>query len=142
MPLPLLRHGHPCRACLDARPLRRGGLRLLALAALAAGPAVALSPAPPAQPEPEQAIRVSYLCRGRFDAVELQALFFNRTPAEVVLLVGESALRLPRLPAADGSRYGAGGSEFWIRGDQASWRLGAHPAATMQCATRPTQSQR
>lgn len=92
--------------------------------------------------EAEQAIRASYLCRGRFDAVELTALFFNRDPAEVILLVGETATRLPRQLAASGSRYAAGSSEFWIKGDQASWRLGPHPAAVMRCQARDAQSQR
>lgn len=95
-----------------------------------------------AEPEPEQAIRATYLCRGRFDAVELTALFFNRDPSEVILLVGETATRLPRQLAASGSRYAAGSQEFWIKGEEASWRLGAHPAATMQCNTQPAQSQR
>ena len=93
-------------------------------------------------PEAEQAIRASYLCRGRFDAVELTALFFNRDPSEVILLVGETATRLPRRLSASGSRYAAGSQEFWIKGEQASWTLGAHPAATMQCSTQPAQSQR
>ncbi len=93
-------------------------------------------------PEAEQAIRASYLCRGRFDAVELTALFFNRDPSEVILLVGETATRLPRRLSASGSRYAAGSQEFWIKGEQASWRLGPHPAATMQCSTQPAQSQR
>lgn len=93
-------------------------------------------------PEAEQAIRASYLCRGRFDAVELTALFFNRDPAEVILLVGETATRLPRQRSASGSRYAAGSQEFWIKGEEASWRLGPHPAATMRCSTQPAQSQR
>lgn len=129
---------------LPAHP-RTGARRrlLVALATLGLGLSQASLPLQAETgPGPDQAIRARYLCRGRFDAVELEALFFNRAPAEVVLLVGESASRLPLLPAADGGRYGAGDSEFWIRGEQASWRLGPHPAATMQCVTRPTQSQR
>jgi len=94
------------------------------------------------EPHAEQAIRAAYLCRGRFDAVELTALLFNREPSEVILLVGESATRLPRQPAASGSRYAGGSQEFWIKGEQASWRLGPHPAATMQCQTGAAQSQR
>jgi hypothetical protein len=111
----------------------------LAVLSLTAG-ATALRAAP-AQ-EPEQAIRATYLCSGRFDALTLTALFFNRSPAEVVLLVGESATRLPQRMAASGARYGSGSQEFWIKGDQASWRAGPHPASTMQCTAQPAQSQR
>lgn len=95
-----------------------------------------------AETDAEQAIRATYLCRGRFDAVELTALFFNREPSEVILLVGETATRLPRQLSASGSRYAGGSQEFWIKGDQASWRLGPHPAATMRCQTPAAQSQR
>ncbi len=113
---------------------------LLGLSLAAAAMPLHAAPAP--QAEAEQAIRASYLCRGRFDAVQLTALFFNRDPSEVVLLVGETATRLPRQLAASGSRYAGGAQEFWIKGDTASWRLGPHPAALMQCQTRPDQSQR
>ena len=92
--------------------------------------------------EAEQAIRATYLCRGRLNAVELTALFFNREPSEVILLVGETATRLPRQLSGSGSRYASGNQEFWIKGEEASWRLGSHPAATMRCQTRTTQSQR
>ena len=74
--------------------------------------------------------------------MELTALFFNRDPSEVILLVGETATRLPRQRSASGSRYAAGSQAFWIKGEQATWRLGPHPAATMQCSTQPAQSQR
>lgn len=117
--------------------LRRTALLLTSLGLLALEPLRIAT----AQ-EAEQAIRASYLCRGRFDAVELSALFFNRDPVEVILLVGETATRLPRQLAASGSRYAAGNSEFLIKGDQASWRLGPHPAAVMRCRTRDAQSQR
>ena len=129
--LPQPHPDRPTRAC--------AGLLAVALISLS-GAATPLQAAP--TPEPEQAIRASYLCRGRLDATELTALFFNRDPAEVVLLVGEMATRLPRLIAASGARYGGGSQEFWIKGDQASWRLGPHPAATMQCTAQPAQSQR
>lgn len=124
-------------------PLRPSTLYPLWVALATAG--LALTQAPlhaAAAPEPDQAIRATYLCRGRFDAVELTALFFNRAPSEVILLVGETATRLPQQRAASGSRYAAGAQEFWIKGEQASWRLGPHPAATMACETRPAQSQR
>ena len=93
-------------------------------------------------PEPDQAIRASYLCRGRFDAVELTALFFNHDPSEVILLAGETATRLPQQLSASGSRYADGAQEFWIKGSAASWRLGANPAAAMTCRTQPAHSQR
>ena len=80
----------------------------------------------------EQAIRASYRCLGRFDAVEATALFFNREPAELVLLVGETATRLPRVLAASGVRYGAADQVFWIKGDRASWSLGKAPAMACQ----------
>ena len=85
--------------------------------------------------EPEQAIRASYRCLGRFDAVDVTALFFNRAPAEVILVVGETATRLPQLPSASGARYGAADQEFWIKGDRASWRVGQGPA--MACGPKP-----
>jgi membrane-bound inhibitor of C-type lysozyme len=88
-----------------------------------------------AAPEAEQAIRADYRCLGRFDAVDVTALFFNQAPAELVLLVGETATRLPQRRAADGGRYGAGNQEFWIKGDQASWRQGSAPP--MRCGPRP-----
>ena len=141
---------------LQQRPCRRPPLSLtgralpaLALPALAVAAVLGLSPlqgpAPlraAASQEPEQAIRATYLCRGRFDALELTALFFNREPAEVVLLQGETATRLPQQLSASGSRYGSGSHEFWIKGEAARWRLGPHPAAVMQCQAQPVQSQR
>lgn len=124
-------------------PLPHCRLALQALSGVLIGLMPAAAPAMPAAgPEPEQAIRATYLCRGRFDAVELTALFFNREPSEVILLVGETATRLPRQLSASGSRYAGGAQEFWIKGEQASWRLGSHPAATMHCQTPPPQSQR
>ncbi len=128
------------RGMAATRDRRHAALALMVLGLGCSAVNTPLRAAP--DPEAEQAIRASYLCRGRFDAVELTALFFNRDPAEVILLVGEAATRLPRQRSASGSRYGAGSQEFWIKGEQASWRLGPHPAATMQCSTQPAQSQR
>jgi len=85
--------------------------------------------------DPDQAIRAAYRCLGRFDAVDVTALFFNRPPAEVVLLVGETATRLPQRRSADGGRYAAGAQEFWIKGDRASWRIGQAPPMT--CGPQP-----
>lgn len=136
------------RACSTAAqqggpgPLRRCAFGLglsLGLAGLFAAPALR---AAPSAREPEQAIRARYLCTGRFDAVELTALFFNEDPSEVILLVGETATRLPRQLAASGSRYAGGDQEFWIKGERARWRLGPHPAAKMECTTQAAQSQR
>jgi membrane-bound inhibitor of C-type lysozyme len=124
-------------------PLPHCRLALQPLSCVLIGLMPVTAPAmPAAAPEPEPAIRATYLCRGRFDAVELTALFFNRDPSEVILLVGETATRLPRQLSASGSRYGGGNQEFWIKGEQASWRLGPHPAATMRCQTTSAQSQR
>ena len=99
--------------------LRVGSRALLLLAAWALG-------AVPSRAE--EGIRARYLCRGRFDALELTALFFNRPPAAVVLLEGETARRLPQLAAASGARYGEGEETFWIKGDQATWQRGTAPA--------------
>lgn len=101
----------------------RGVQRLGPLALLLAGLALGAAPA-----RAEEGIRARYLCRGRFDAVELIALFFNRAPAAVVLLEGETAQRLPQLVAASGVRYGEGEETFWIKGDGATWQRGAAPA--------------
>jgi membrane-bound inhibitor of C-type lysozyme len=84
----------------------------------------------------EQALRAEYRCLGRFDATDVTALFFDQAPAEVVLLVGSTATRLPQAIAASGSRYAAGDQEFWIKGDQASWRLGSAPL--MRCGLLPS----
>ena len=88
-----------------------------------------------AAPQPEQAIRADYSCLGQFDATDVTALFFNQAPAEVVLLVGTTATRLPQAMAASGSRYAAGDQEFWIKGDQVSWRLESAPP--MRCGPAP-----
>ena len=110
-----------------------GGAALLGLlpvlSALVAVPAVAAVPAGAA--EPEAAIRATYLCQGRFDAVRLTALFFNGEPREVVLLQGEQAIRLPQQPSGSGARYGAGSQSFWLKGDQATWQFGS--GATYSC---------
>ena len=107
-----------------------GGAALLGLLSLlpaAAVPAAAV----PAAAVPEAAIRATYLCQGRFDAVQLTALFFNGEPREVVLLQGEQATRLPQQPSGSGARYGAGNQSFWLKGDQATWQFGA--GATYSC---------
>jgi membrane-bound inhibitor of C-type lysozyme len=91
--------------------------------------------AAPQAEQPDQAIRAEYRCLGRFDATDVTALFFNQAPAELVLLVGSTATRLPQAMAASGSRYAAGDQEFWIKGDQASWRLGA--ALPLRCGPLP-----
>jgi len=98
------------------------------------GPAAPPREVDPATSEAEQAIRADYRCLGRFDAVDVTAFFFNRSPAEVVLLVGETATSLPQQPAADGARYAAADQSFWIKGDQARWQL--RQAPPLRCLPR------
>lgn len=76
----------------------------------------------------DEAIRADYLCKGRFDATPVTAFFFNQTPREVVLVVGESARRLPQAMSASGARYASGTENFWLKGDSATWQLGKAPA--------------
>ena len=101
---------------------------LPAVAAVPVAAAVPVVAAVPAAAEPEAAIRATYRCQGRFDAVRLTALFFNGEPREVVLLQGEQAIRLPQQPSGSGARYGAGNQSFWLKGDQATWQFGAGAA--------------
>jgi len=116
--------GHPGSAAVGSPVLKEvGGAALLGLLPLLP---VAAVPA-----EPEAAIRATYLCQGRFDAVRLTALFFNSEPREVVLLQGEQATRLAQQPSGSGARYGAGSQSFWLKGDQATWQFGA--GATYSC---------
>jgi|688.fasta_scaffold09699_14 membrane-bound inhibitor of C-type lysozyme len=75
----------------------------------------------PAAAEAEQATRADYRCLGR-------------SPAEVVLLVGETATRLPQQRSADGARYAAAEQSFWIKGDQARWQL--RQAPPLRCVPR------
>ena len=109
------------------------GGALAAALLLACGTASAAEASKPAQPD--QAIRATYRCLGRFDAVDVTALFFNSPPSELVLLVGETATRLPQQRSADGGRYAAGDQEFWIKGDRAIWRIGQ--ATPMTCGPKP-----
>jgi membrane-bound inhibitor of C-type lysozyme len=102
-----------------------GGAALLGLLSLLPAAAV------PVAAVPEAAIRATYLCQGRFDAVRLTALFFNGEPREVVLLQGEQATRLQQQPSGSGVRYSAGNQSFWLKGDQATWQFGA--GATYSC---------
>ncbi len=84
----------------------------------------------------EAGIRADYLCRGRFDATELTAFFFNAAPSLVVLLVGEQATRLPQVISASGGRYSDGSQTFWIKGDLASWQQGQAPAYACEPRSR------
>ena len=119
--------GHPGSAAVGFLVLKEvGGAALLGLLSLL--PAVAV---PAGAAVPEAAIRATYLCQGRFDAVRLTALFFNAEPREVVLLQGEQAVRLPQQPSGSGARYGAGNQSFWVKGDQATWQFAA--GATYSC---------
>jgi len=114
----------------------RLGLRQAGFAAVVV--AAALQALPAACREPEAAIRASYLCLGRFDAVSLTALFFNGDPRELVLLQGEQAIRLPQQPSGSGARYGAGAQSFWLKGDRATWQVGQAPAYA--CTVQPQGS--
>ncbi|MCS5705408.1 MliC family protein [Synechococcus sp. FGCU-3] len=80
----------------------------------------------------EEAIRADYLCKGRFDATPVTAFFFNQSPSEVVLVVGEGARRLPQAMGASGARYASGAESFWIKGDNATWQLGKAPSYSCQ----------
>ena len=128
--------GHPGSAAVGCPVLKEvvgaallGLLPLLpAVAAVPVAAAVPVVAAVPAAAEPEAAIRATYRCQGRFDAVRLTALFFNGEPREVVLLQGEQATRLPQQPSGSGARYGAGNQSFWLKGDQATWQFGAGAA--------------
>jgi membrane-bound inhibitor of C-type lysozyme len=118
---------------------RRGKARAPALGgwlgeALAAGLLVGL----PAGAWAEAGIRADYLCKGRFDASEITAFFFNDTPSAVVLLEGEGATRLPRTVSASGVRYSDGEQSFWVKGDRASWQRGQAPARA--CEPRSPQA--
>lgn len=108
----------------------------LRVALLTAALAATLVPAALPDARAEEAMRVRYQCLGRFDATEVTALFFNKAPSEVVLLVGrEGALRLPQQRAANGARYADGTDIFWIKGDRANWTRGT----TMTCQTVPSR---
>lgn len=98
--------------------------------ALIAGLLIAAGPV-----QADEAIRTDYLCKGRFDATPVTALFFNQSPSEVVLVVGESARRLPQAMSASGARYASGTESFWIKGDSAIWELDKAPAYRCEVKT-------
>ena len=83
----------------------------------------------------DEAIRADYLCKGRLDATPVTAFFFNQAPSEVMLVVGESARRLPQALSASGARYASGAESFWIKGDSATWQLGKAPAYSCNVKT-------
>jgi membrane-bound inhibitor of C-type lysozyme len=103
---------------------KRVALARLGAAAVALGASIAAARVVRAEP----GIRADYLCKGRFDAAELTAFFFNAAPSAVVLLVGEGATRLPQAISASGARYSDGRQTFWVKGDRASWQQGEAPA--------------
>lgn len=108
---------------------RRGlcaGIALAALLGAGLGPVRA-----------DEGIRAEYLCKGRFDATRVTAFFFNQAPSAVVLLVGESARRLPQAMGASGARYVSGEETFWIKGDTATWQLGKAPAYACDTVATP-----
>ena len=100
-----------------------GGLAAALLAALHAGAWA------------EAGVRADYLCKGRFDASEVTAFYFNGTPSAVVLLEGEGATLLPQAKGASGARYSDGAQIFWVKGERASWQTGQ--AAARSCEPRP-----
>lgn len=102
-----------------------------AVGALAASLLAAL----PAATWAEEGLRADYLCKGRFDASEVTAFFFNGTPSVVVLLVGEGATLLPRAMSGSGARYSDGGQTFWVKGEHATLQQGTAPARS--CEPRP-----
>ena len=105
---------------------------------LCAGIALAAAVLPVLAPaRADEGIRADYLCKGRFDATRVTAFFFNEAPSTVVLLVGESARRLPQAMGASGARYVSGEETFWIKGDTATWQLGKAPAYTCDTVTTP-----
>ncbi len=94
------------KGCLEARFL-----------AIAAFLQVALSSASRAE---------DYICD---NGTRLTAIF---TPAkngpgavELTLLGSDQQIALPQILSADGGRYAAGVTEFWIRGSQATLRRGS-----------------
>lgn len=92
--------------------------------------------AAPAGVRAAEPIRSDYLCKGRFDATEVRALFFNNPPSEVILLTGtEGASRLLQQRSGSGARYADGDEVFWIKGDRASWQRGK--TRLLDCEVRP-----
>lgn len=107
--------------------MRNSGVEGPLLAALL----VATLPLLPGVARAESAVRARFLCKGRFDASEVTALFFNARPATVVLLEGEQAIRLPIAISASGARYSDGSTTFWVKGSEATWERG--PQRTLTC---------
>ena len=90
----------------------------------------------PAAVRAEEPIQANYLCKGRFDATEVRALFFNSPPSEAILLTGtEGASRLLQQRSGSGARYADGDEVFWIKGDRASWQRGK--ARALDCEVQP-----
>lgn len=107
------------------RPLRLAATALLALEAIGAWP-VSLPGQVGLAEEVLDERRVRYGCHGEFDYREITALFFNQTPAEVILLWGDSqgGVRLLQQRSASGARYSDGVESFWIKGDTATYKRG------------------
>ena len=120
------------RGIASGAGVRRIGGGLVAGVALVAALLPGLAPA-----RADEAIRAEYLCKGRFDATRVTAFFFNAAPSAVVLLVGETARRLPQARGASGARYASGEESFWIKGDSATWQLGKAPAYTCDTVATP-----
>ena len=71
---------------------------------------------------------VSYGCSGEFDYREITALFFDSSPAEVVLRwhlsdADQGGIRLLRQRSATGVLYTDGTYSFWVKGRSAIYQL-------------------
>lgn len=65
----------------------------------------------------------SYVCD---DRTELTATFrTDPNVADLAFKGSDKHERLPQVPSADGGRYAAGDTEFWIKGRQATLTRGA-----------------
>jgi membrane-bound inhibitor of C-type lysozyme len=82
---------------------------------------------------PALAIEASYECSG---GTMLQADFSEpgASPGQVVLaLMNGPKIVLPQALSADGGRYAEGGTEFWIKGEGATF---THNGATENCRVK------
>lgn len=71
---------------------------------------------------PAQAIDATYRCS---DRTTLRATFTNVSGrGSVALAMPGTAITLPQVMSADGGRYAKGGTEFWIKGREASFTRG------------------
>ena len=82
---------------------------------------------------------VQYGCSGEFDYREMTVLFFDSSPAEVVLRwrmngADRGGIRLLRQRSAAGVRYTDGSQSFWVKGKSATYqRVMAKGAVPYKC---------